>query len=139
VDIVPVAAMIDVRLADGSGKGWRFDVMPADRDAYALGLRGIDEHAHATYGAAFRSLPTVHQDEVLLDVQRATVRGAAWQRVPAARFFVELLAEVTECYYSHPLAQESIGYVGMADRPGWTAVGLDRLEAREPRPFAAST
>ncbi|RYF62200.1 MAG: gluconate 2-dehydrogenase subunit 3 family protein, partial [Cytophagaceae bacterium] len=35
--------------------------------------------------------------------------------------------------YSHPLVQEAFGYVGMADRPSWELIGLNELEAREPR------
>jgi len=55
-----------------------------------------------------------------------------WRTLPAARFFEELLAEVVETYYAHPLAQEEIGYAGMADAPGWRAIGLDEREERDP-------
>ena len=54
--------------------------------------------------------------------------------MPAARFFEEMLSEVVALYYSHPLAQEEIGYVGMADARGWPRVGPGELEAHEPRP-----
>ena len=43
-----------------------------------------------------------------------------------------MLAELTETYYAHPLAQEEIGYVGMADLPAWTKIGLNEREEREP-------
>jgi hypothetical protein len=46
-----------------------------------------------------------------------------------------MLAEVTQTFYAHPLAQEEIGYVGMADLPSWRAIGLDQLDDREPRPI----
>jgi hypothetical protein len=46
-----------------------------------------------------------------------------------------MLAELTEYYYAHPLAQEEIGYVGMADAHGWTRLGLNELEPREPEPL----
>lgn len=130
---VSVAAMIDTRLADGMTDGWRYDAMPPDGDAYRLGLLGVDEHAHQRFGAAFVSLGDAPQDAVLREIQRTDVRGGVWDRVPAARFFEELLAEAVECFFSHPLAQEAIGYAGMADVPSWTSIGLDRLDAREPR------
>ena len=57
--------------------------------------------------------------------------GATWQTLPAKRFFEELLAEAAENYYSHPLAQEEIGYVGMADLPAWERLGLNQLDDRE--------
>ena len=49
----------------------------------------------------------------------------------AGRFFEELLAELTENYYAHPLAQEEIGYVGMADLPKWVNIGLNEKDDRE--------
>ncbi len=66
-------------------------------------------------------------------VQRGRASGAAWRTLPSHRFFEELLAEVTEAYYSHPLAQEEIGYTGMADAHGWQHVSLNDLESWEPR------
>ena len=45
--------------------------------------------------------------------------GENWQEVLQDKFFEEMLAELAESYYAHPLAQEEIGYVGMADVPGW--------------------
>lgn len=130
---VDLAAAIDARLAEGAGNGWRYATMPPDPHAYALGVRGLDEHARAVFGAPFARLDDARQDAVLGAVQRGAARGDAWHALPAATFFAELLADVTECYYSHPLAQEEIGYAGMADAPGWRAVGLGQLEPREPR------
>lgn len=132
-----VAAAIDARLADGMGNGWRFNDMPPDGDCYRIGLRGIDELSLASYGSAFPLLDGNLQDGVLEEAQR--LGGAAsgpHSRFPA-RFFEELLVEVAECAYSHPLMQERIGYVGMADLPHWTALTLDALEDREPRPLRA--
>lgn len=132
-DPVDLAAAIHDRLARGEGNGWRYATMPPDREAYALGLRGTDECARAMFGAEFVALDGRRQDEVLRAVQRGEPLGGSWAGLPADRFFEELLAEVAECYYSHPLAQEEIGYAGFADARGWHAVGLDQLEPHEPR------
>ncbi len=132
-DPVDVAGCIDQRLADAAGNGWRYDSMPADADAYRAGLAGLDETARLRYGGAFHQLETLQQDEVLLAVQRGEAEGRVWELIPAPRFFEELLTESVEFYYSHPLAQEEIGYVGMADVTGWGALALNRLEPREPR------
>ena len=84
--------------------------------------------------------PLAREVEALLadgsSVELVHVRGGVWDTVPPVRWFEEMLAELVECYYSHPLAQEDIGYVGMADAPGWPALGLDVLDPREPRPLA---
>lgn len=131
---IDVAGPIDARLAGGSGDGWRYDTLPPDGEAYRRGLAGIDEAAQAAFGVDFADLLPDAQDAVLRDVQRGTAAGDAWRSLPAARFFEELLAEATEAYFAHPLAQEAIGYAGMADAPGWTRIGLDEREEREPAP-----
>ncbi|GJG89129.1 hypothetical protein tb265_43100 [Gemmatimonadetes bacterium T265] len=136
---VDVAAMIDARLADGPGDGWRYAVLPADAEAYRRGLAALDAHARATFGAPFAALDGAARDAALGAAQRGAVGDdplgvPGWAGGPAARWFEELLAEACECYYSHPLAQEEIGYAGMADVPAWRALGLDVVDPREPRP-----
>ena len=131
---IDVAGPIDARLAEGAGDGWRYDALPPDQDAYRAGMAGFDEVAHAMFGRGFASLPSADQDEVVQAVQDGSPPGAAWERLPAARFFEELLAEATEVHFAHPLAQERIGYAGMADAPGWQRIGLNEREDREPSP-----
>ncbi len=130
---IHVAREIDRRLAEGKGNGWRYGEMPRDEIAYRLGLRGIDESARDLFKRAFCELDEDAQLAILSAVQRGTVIGDAWQTIPCRRFFEELLVEAAELYYSHPLAQEEIGYVGMADARGWQSVGLNDLEPWEPR------
>lgn len=129
---VEIAPEIDARLAAGICDGWRYDALPSDGEAYRRGMAGLDQTARATFGAPFAQLAPAGQDTVLLAVQGGTAPGEAWQAMPAERFFEELLAEAAEVFFAHPLAQEAIGYAGMADAPGWTRIGLDEREDREP-------
>jgi gluconate 2-dehydrogenase gamma chain len=131
-EAIDLAAGIDQRLFAGKSDGWRYDVLPPDREAYRLGLGGIQQAAQAEFGQDFSGLSEADQDAVLAAVQAGTAPGDLWLKVEARRFFEELLAEATILYYSHPLAQEEIGYVGMADLPAWTRIGLDEREEREP-------
>jgi len=131
---IDIAGGIDERLAGGKSDGWRYDTMPADGDAYRAGLRGVEESAQVLFGHPFQQLTSEQQEDVLRQVQTADAPGATWDQLPAERFFEELLAEAVGGYYSHPLAQEEIGYVGMADVPTWQHVQLNQLEAREPKP-----
>jgi gluconate 2-dehydrogenase gamma chain len=131
---IDLAGAVDDRLARNEGNGWRYATMPPDAEAYRLGLRGIDECAASMFGVRFVDLEARQQDDVLRSVQDGTTAGPSWMHVPAKRFFEELLAELVESYYSHPLGQEEIGYVGFADAHGWQAIGLDKLEEHEPRP-----
>ncbi len=128
---IDVAGPMDARLAEGKSDGWRYDAMPDDRAAMRAGLAGLDGAAEAVAGTAFADALGAAQDQVLAAVQAGTPPGPAWP-LPPERFFEELLAEATEVFFAHPLAQERIGYAGMADRPGWTRIGLDEREDREP-------
>lgn len=129
---IPLAPAIDQRLAEGRADGWRYDALPPDREAFRLGLGGIQEIAQELFNADFLQLNTDQQDAVVQALADNTPPGATWQQLNAGRFFEELLAELTETYYAHPLAQEEIGYVGMADLPAWTKIGLNESEPREP-------
>ena len=128
---IPLAPAIDQRLLEGRADGWRYDALPPDREAYRLGLGGIQEIAQVQFEADFTALNAGQQDAVLQALASGTPPGAAWKTLDASRFFEETLAELTETYYAHPLAQEEIGYVGLADLPGWTKIGLNEKEDRE--------
>ena len=129
---IPLAPAVDQRLAEGRADGWRYDALPPDREAYRLGLGGIQEIAQALFQTNFQRLDAAGQDAVLQALASTTPPGTTWETLNAGRFFEEMLAELTEAYYSHPLAQEEIGYVGMADLPAWSKIGLNEKEAREP-------
>ncbi len=133
---IDVAGAIDAKLGQGKGNGWRYASMPPDGEAYRRGLHGIDETARAMFGELFGCLHPTCQDAVLAAIQAGSPPGATWASMPAPRFFEELLVMAVEAYYAHPLAQEEIGYVGMADAQGWTRIGLGEREAHEPGPVA---
>ena len=129
---IALAPAVDQRLAEGRADGWRYDALPPDREALRLGLGGIQEITHALFQADFTALPPSQQDAVLQALADGSPPGTTWQTLNAGRFFEELLAELTATYYAHPLAQEEIGYVGMADLPAWSKIGLNQREDREP-------
>ena len=128
---IALAPAVDQRLAEGRADGWRYDALPPDREAYRLGLGGIQEIAQSQFQADFTTLNTEQQDAVLQALASGIPPGTIWETLDAGRFFEEMLAELTETYYAHPLAQEEIGYVGLADLPSWTKIGLNEKEDRE--------
>ena len=115
-DRIDIAGLIDERLANQKTDGWRYDELPNDGEAYRLFLVGISQTAEALFDHSFDTITPEQQAKILLAVQQGEADSPAWQHLPINRFFEELLAEVTEIYYSHPMAQQRIGYTGMADQ-----------------------
>lgn len=136
VKAIALALALDERLAKGTGDGWRYNTMPPDSKAHQLGLQGLEESARSRFSKGFVFLNEAEQDAVLQAVQQGKAPGMTWETLPSERYFEELLVELTEAYYSHPLAQETIGYGGMADAQGWQAIGLNQLEPWEPKTFS---
>ncbi|MBC7879914.1 MAG: GMC family oxidoreductase N-terminal domain-containing protein [Anaerolineae bacterium] len=137
-DIDP-AKDLEVRLLSGVADGWRYDDMPPDLEAHHIGLAGIDESARLLFGSGFCSLDGASQDALLYKVQAAKAPGSTWEKLPARRYFEELLTELTEYFYSHPDIQSEIGYAGMADARGWQQIGLNEREPWEPVPGVQPT
>jgi gluconate 2-dehydrogenase gamma chain len=129
------ARTIDQRLAADESDGWRLAKLPPDRLAWRLALRGIDAEAQSRFARPFVHLSGDEQDTILRTVQTGTTSHENWPNFNPEPFLTQMLAEVNEAFYAHPLAQEEIGYVGMADLPSWQAIGLNQLDDREPRPL----
>lgn len=132
-NLVDLAGCLDSILAEDKGNGWRYNDMPPDTEAYKGGLHGIEETSKIMFGAAFKLLDLAEQDKVLSSIQNKSAAGKTWEIIPANLFFEELLAQLAELYYSHPKAKEEIGEVSMADAKGWQKIGLNELEAHEPK------
>lgn len=123
------AQAIDQRLAAGRGDGWRYAVLPPDGEAFIHYLAEFERLAQRQHATPFHELEPTKQDDVIESFRADAIPQQQ-------RFFEDLLAETTEIAYSHPLMQEEIGYVGMADTRGWQRIGLDEHEPWEPEPRA---
>jgi hypothetical protein len=113
---VPIVPQIDRRLADGDGDGYRYEDMPPDPEAYRIGLRAIDESAQAVFLRGFLTAKLSQQDELLgsLHDGKPLVDHVVWRRMPVKRFWMLLLSDCVEAYYSHPYAWDEIGFGGPA-------------------------
>ncbi len=129
---IDLCGILDTRLADGEGDGWRFAHMPPDADMHRVGIVGVEQAAAGMFGRDFAKLADAAQDDVLRAIQRGAAGGSVWVAMDPVRYFEELLAEVVDIYYAHPLGSEEIGYAGMADAHGWQHIGLGEHEAHEP-------
>lgn len=131
--IIEIASFIDERLQKNDSDGWRYDCMPPDRDMYIEGLKAIDTTAVQLFQKRFLMLPKQQQKKILFFIQSGDVDYDIWKLIDPILFFPEILAETTEIYFSHPLVQASIHYVGMADAKGWTKLKLSQKEHLEKR------
>ncbi len=133
---VPIVPWIDEKLYEDRRNGYRYEELPPQREAWRLGLKGIDETAQALFGGKlFVELDPLSQDVVLTHVERGRAPGEAWERMPAARFFTSVLSiTIAKIYYAHPLAWNEIGYNGPSSPRGhvrkWEG-GVDPWEAQE--------
>ncbi len=135
---IDIAGMLDTEMKKGRSDGWRFNTMPPDTIAFHEGLKGIDETSMLLFGSSFHLLSKELQEEVLRSLICKMAPGETWKQIPSNLFFEELLAALVEIYYSHPLAQEEIGVVALADAKGWKKIGLDELEEHEPKTIKES-
>ncbi len=129
---VPIVPFIDKRLFDGRIDGYRFQSMPPDRQAYNLGLKGIDEIANHLYTSRFLDIGEAEQEIVLKTLHDAKPPAGQeiWDGMSVHRFWMLLVQDCVEVYYAHPWAWDEIGYGGPAYPRGYM-----RLEGGQPEPW----
>lgn len=134
---VPLAAMVDAKLHENSGDGYRDHRLPPLREAWRQGLAGIEAEARRRHNVGFAQLDGAEQDALLAAVQEGRV-SAAWPGLQPAVFFAKrLLFDIVTQYYAHPTAWNEIGFGGPASPRGYVRMDFDRRdpwEAQEASP-----
>ena len=133
---VPVAQLIDARLADQETDGWRYADMPEDGQAWRDCLGFLDEDARAKFGRSFADCPEADQRELLQTVQ--DTRSADWHGLHAAHIWSLWTRYACTAFYAHPTAWAEIGFPGPAYPRGYKNAGVDGREPFEIRDVAAS-
>ncbi|MFM0053211.1 gluconate 2-dehydrogenase subunit 3 family protein [Caballeronia grimmiae] len=135
---VPVAGLVDARLAKNTGDGYRDARLPPMRDAWCIGLRALDAESRARHGLPFTSIDDAAQFALVTDMQRGTLDSAEWRGMPPAMFFAErVLHDICGMYYAHPHAWSAIGFGGPANPRGYVRMVANRRdpwEAAEGKP-----
>lgn len=129
---IPILNVIDDRLFHDRIDGYRYEDMPPDRDAHRLGLQAIDSIARETHGKPYVELPPDLQERVLVSIHDCQPPAAhdIWQRMNCQRYWMLLVQDCIEGYYSHPWAWDEIGFGGPAYPRGYM-----RLEHGLPEPW----
>ncbi|HJT86939.1 MAG TPA: gluconate 2-dehydrogenase subunit 3 family protein, partial [Bryobacteraceae bacterium] len=97
---IPIVPRIDKRLYEDRHDGYRHEDMPPDREAFPLGLEGIQAIARHLHGSAFPLLGPHEQDEVLESVHHGKPPAGEeiWGRLPVHRFWMLLVKDCAEAY-----------------------------------------
>jgi hypothetical protein len=126
---VPVAEMVDARLAAGDTDGWHYADMPEDGAAWRDTLGYLDKDAHARCGARFADAPRRDQAVIIQAVQDSS----EWHGMNASRVWSLWTRYACTALYSHPYAWSEIGFPGPAYPRGYKNAGVGRLEPFEVR------
>ncbi|CAO3436304.1 gluconate 2-dehydrogenase subunit 3 family protein [Azospirillum endophyticum] len=129
---VPVAALLDLRLRDGPGDGYRDVALPAAGIAWKRALAALEAESRRAHGRSFPELAPGEQDALLRDMQEGRLADPAWQGMPPQTFFsARLMYDLVSLYYSHPAAWNEIGFGGPASPRGYVRMGFDRRDPWE--------
>ncbi|HEY2443978.1 MAG TPA: gluconate 2-dehydrogenase subunit 3 family protein [Streptosporangiaceae bacterium] len=124
---IPVAAMIDARLAEMQTDGWRYADLPEDGQAWRDTLRYLDQDADEMCGRPFARCRTADQRAIIQTVQDRA--GKQWHDLDAGHVWSLWTRYACTAFYAHPHAWNEIGFPGPAYPRGYKHPGLD---AREP-------
>jgi hypothetical protein len=128
---VPVAEMVDRKLADGRLDGFRYEDMPDDPDTWRLVLHGLEEAARARHGRSFAELQLAEREEIVGALARGELSGGAWEELNVSRAWSVCMRAILSEFYSHPWAWNEIGFGGPAYPRGFMRLGTG-VEVLEP-------
>ncbi|WP_217475363.1 gluconate 2-dehydrogenase subunit 3 family protein [Stutzerimonas stutzeri] len=129
---VPVAALVQMKVGDNRGDGYRDARLPPLQQAWTLGLDALDSEAHQRHRRPFADLPPQAQDALISAMQRGELKSDAWQDMPAAAFFSHrLVHDISTAYYSHPTAWNELGFGGPASPRGYVRLAEDSRDSWE--------
>jgi hypothetical protein len=126
---IPVAALIDVRLATGETDGWHYADMPPDVDAWRQSLAFLDDDARAAHARSFAQLGRREQAGLVQAVQECSAKP--WHGLPATHVWSLWTRYVCAAFYSHPWSWNEIGFPGPAYPRGYKNIGIDAREGFE--------
>jgi hypothetical protein len=129
---IPVAALIDDKMHENAGDGFRNAKMPPMGEAWRRGLRALEGEARRAHGVGFPRLDAAEKDALLRRLEKGEIDSPALGGMPGPMFFKErLLRDVTHAYYAHPTAWNEIGWGGPASPRGYVRMGPNRRDPWE--------
>jgi hypothetical protein len=138
---VPVFEVVDRRLADRQGDGYRHEDLPEDPEAWRLSVAALEADAQSAHGAGFAAIDRRAQRDL---VERVRLCQGTWHGLPAPHMFSVWMRYACSAFYAHPWAWNEIGFGGPAYPTGYKHLAFDgrehwevpEREAHDPVPWA---
>ncbi len=138
---VPVFEVVDGRLAERRGDGFRYEDLPEDPEAWRQSVAALNETARADFGRPFEELTHRDQRDIIEGVRLCK---GTWHGLPAARLFSLWMRYACSAFYAHPWAWNEIGFGGPAYPRGYKYLALgarepwevEERDAQDPVPWA---
>lgn len=127
---IPVAEVIDRRLADNQLDGYQYADMPDDQGTWRLVLAGLDEAARDGGAESFAAAESDAQKFIVGRFANAALYGGSWEKLNVSRAWSVVMRMVVGAFYSHPWAWNEIGFGGPAYPRGY--MRLAGVGSREP-------
>lgn len=142
-EAVPLVALLDTKLLEDHGSGFREADMPYMREAWRIALKALDAETRVRHGDRdFADLTPQKQDDLLKCMQEGRLALAAWDGMEAKNFFERrILVDIPPLYYGQPAAWNELGFGGPASPRGYVRLEggrLDPWEATETVPGSES-
>lgn len=129
---VPVAAMVDLKMHENTGDGFRQAKLPPMGEAWRRALAALDAEAQERHRRRFHELDIAQQDILLAAMKKGDLEHAAWGGMsPAAFFEHRAVTDIVTSYYAHPTAWNEIGFGGPASPRGYVRMDFDRRDSWE--------
>ena len=129
---VPLAALVDRKIALGKSDGYRDARLPPLQQAWRIGLAALDEESRHRSGMVFADLDATARIDLVQAMQHGTLTRDVWQNMPAQLFFTQrVLPDICTTYYSHPSAWSEIGFGGPANPRGYVRMAFNRRDPWE--------
>jgi gluconate 2-dehydrogenase subunit 3-like protein len=128
---IPVLAMVDEKLFQKKGEGYRHADMPTDPETWRQVARMLDAAA-AERGA--EDFAAAERETQLRIVGRFAEGELAWDGCPVSRAWGVAMRDILSAFYSHPWAWNEIGFGGPAYPRGFARLGAGQREHWESPP-----
>jgi gluconate 2-dehydrogenase subunit 3-like protein len=128
---IPVLAMVDEKLYENRGEGYRHEDLPPDPQVWREVARMLDS---AATGEGAEDFASAAGDAQLRIVGRFADGELEWEGLPVAKAWSVVMRDVLSAFYSHPWAWNEIGFGGPAYPRGFARLGAGQREHWESPP-----